>query len=175
MYMQATASALIATCFALNLGCGGAPAAAPASPAPAASEAPAPSASAAPVASAAPAPAALRATWAEAQGTPEQVAYMKAKVMPAMAKVFQDHEPKEFADFSCKTCHGPNREAPQKFLPKLKISTPDAFAKLAKAKPEDVKFMHEVVEPAMAKAMGDQPFDMKTMKGFGCKGCHAIE
>ena len=42
-------------------------------------------------------------------------------------------------------------------------------------KPEMVKFMHEQVEPEMAAAMGQQPFDMKTKTGFGCKGCHSIE
>ena len=34
-------------------------------------------------------------------------------------------------------------------------------------KPDVVKFMSEKVVPDMAAAMGDQPFDPKTHKGFG--------
>ena len=51
----------------------------------------------------------------------------------------------------------------------------DGFQKLQASKPEMVKWMHEVVEPAMAEALGEKPYDMKTNTGFGCKGCHTIE
>ena len=35
---------------------------------------------------------------------------MKEKVTPAMAPLFQQHDASEFADFGCKTCHGPGAE-----------------------------------------------------------------
>ena len=141
-----------------------------------------PSASAAPTDSAAPSasaatsatPPAAMTAWKDDAPIPEQAAYMKANVMPVMGKVFADHDAKKYGDTSCKLCHGPNKENPHKFLPKLKLSG-DGFQKLNAEKPDVVKFMHEQVEPQMAKAMGQQPYDMKTNTGFGCKGCHAVE
>jgi hypothetical protein len=32
--------------------------------------------------------------------------------------------------------------------------------------------MEKQVEPTMASLIGEEPFDVKTMKGFGCLGCH---
>jgi cytochrome c553 len=112
--------------------------------------------------------------WKDDAPVMEQVAFMKANIQPHMGKLFQDHDAKKYADFSCATCHGPNKENPHKFLPKLKLSG-DGFPKLMAEKPEMTKWMHEVVEPEMAKSMGQQPYDMKTNTGFGCKGCHAVE
>ncbi len=112
--------------------------------------------------------------WKDDATIPEQAAFMKVNIQPHMSKVFQDHDAKKYGEFSCKTCHGPNNENPHKFLPKLKLSG-DGFQKLMAEKPEVTKWMHEAVEPEMAKAMGETPYDMKTNTGFGCKGCHAVE
>ncbi len=98
---------------------------------------------------------------------------MKNAVLPRMKKVFVEHEPKEFAEFGCKTCHGPNFQDPDDFLPKLTLKEGKitAFAE----KPEDAKFMAEKVVPEMAAAMGLPAYDPATHKGFGCAGCHTIE
>ncbi len=134
--------------------------------------------SAVPTDSAAPsssvAPAAPMTKWSDDAPMADQAAFMKSTILPHMSKTFQDHDAKKYADFSCKTCHGPNRENPHKFLPKLKMSG-DGVKKLMAEKPEVFKWMHETVEPEMAKSMGAQPYDMTTNTGFGCKGCHAVE
>ena len=100
------------------------------------------------------------------------MAFMKTRVVPAMGPVFKAHAAK-YAEFSCKTCHGPEYKDPHEFLPKLtmKGGTLTAFAE----KPEMAKFMAESVVPNMATAMGLPPYDMKTHQGFGCGGCHTIE
>ena len=98
---------------------------------------------------------------------------MKTHVVPSMKPVFQAADATRYAEFSCKTCHGPGFKAPRDYLPKLtmKDGKLTAFAE----KPEIAKFMAENVAPKMAEAMGLPPFDMQTGKGFGCTGCHAIE
>jgi cytochrome c553 len=108
--------------------------------------------------------------------SPEQKsARMKKEVLPRMSKVFKDHDAAKYEAFSCKTCHGPSFSPdPHKVLPKLKLSG-DGFQKLSAEKPEMVKWMHEAVEPAMAAAMGQKPYDAKTKTGFGCEGCHTVE
>ena len=91
----------------------------------------------------------------------QQMDRMKTVVMPKMSKVFTDHDATKYASFSCKTCHGPEYKQPQQFLPKLKLSG-DGFQKMSADKPDIVKWMHESVEPQMAAAMGEKPYDMKT-------------
>jgi len=90
-----------------------------------------------------------------------------------MRPVFQAENAARYADFGCKTCHGPQLKAPQAYLPKLamKDGKLTAFAE----KPEIAKFMAERVAPTMAAAMGLPPFDMQTGQGFGCAGCHSVE
>src|SRR5262245_3268483 len=36
----------------------------------------------------------------------QKIAFMKQNVMPAMKPVFQNHDPKKFAEFRCTVCHG---------------------------------------------------------------------
>jgi hypothetical protein len=112
------------------------------------------------------------ATWTNDMTKPQQVAFMKAKVMPAMGPVFKAHDATKYADFGCKTCHGQGQN-PHDFLPHLTFTggTITSF----KDKPEMSKWMHEVVVPAMAGAFGQQPYDMKTNTGFGCPGCHTVD
>ncbi len=159
--------------------CGGAEppppaAAAPAAAAPAAA-APAAPAAAAPAAPAAAAPAAPGAQIAFSTMSKEQrLNHMKAVIRPTMAKVFQDYDAKDFADFGCTTCHGDKHGDTHDALPKLKLSG-DGFQKLAAQKPAVMKFMAEKVTPAMATAMGEKPFDPATHQGFGCGGCHAVQ
>jgi hypothetical protein len=166
--------------FAMTLGLLGAVACGPAAPEPATPAAPAttaaPTAAPAPAPTAAPtaAPAAPPAQAAFVTMTNEQkLNHMKTVVSPAMAKVFQAADPKRYADFGCKTCHGDKKQDPHVVIAPLTLSG-DGFKKLAAAKPEVVKFMAEKVTPAMVQAMGAQPYDPATHKGFGCGGCHKV-
>jgi hypothetical protein len=105
-----------------------------------------------------------------------RVKFMKEKVVPAMKTAFQKHDPKEFAEFNCKTCHG--KEGKEK---KFKMPNPDlpeldfAALKAGKQEPEMAKFMAEVVNPDMAKLLGAQPYSDKTPDGFGCLACHVAK
>ncbi|HYQ02650.1 MAG TPA: hypothetical protein VER96_28450 [Polyangiaceae bacterium] len=162
--------------------CGGAPAEpvtpppppAPTAPAPApaatAAEAPKPETAAAPEA---PPAAPAHDIWKEGMTKDEQVAFMKKNVVPEMGPVFKGYDAKRYAEFSCKTCHGPKFKNPKEFLPKLtlkdgKLDIPADDAAIA-------KFMGEQVVPHMAAAMGLKPFDMATHTGFGCGGCHTMQ
>jgi hypothetical protein len=103
----------------------------------------------------------------------QQVAFMSKNVVGSLGKTFKEHDSARYADFSCKTCHGANRQDPHAFLPHLKLEGENLTA--FKTDPEIAKFMHEKVVPAMASAMGLPEYDMKTHQGFGCGGCHAID
>ena len=99
--------------------------------------------------------------------------FMKMYVAPRMAKVFQSWDGKRYADFGCKTCHGPSFARTQNILPRLamKGGTISAFAD----KPEIAKVMSERVAPEMASILNVKPYDPATHRGFGCGGCHAID
>ncbi len=149
-----------------------------ASAAPAASSAPAPApapttSAPAPATSAAPEKVVTPTAWAKGLSKPQQVAFMKEVVMPRMSKVFQGADAKKYAEFGCKTCHGPDFKEPDDFLPHLTMKNGKitAFAE----KPAVSKFMAEKVVPEMAAAMGMKPYDPKTHEGFGCAGCHKID
>jgi len=112
--------------------------------------------------------------WSDSMPTKDKGMFMKKKVVPAMSKVFQDHDAKEYANFGCKTCHGPDmKPKPVEFLPTLHFK--DGKLTEAEKEPEMVKFMHESVEPKMAELFGKKPYDPATKEGFGCNGCHKIE
>jgi cytochrome c551/c552 len=154
--------------------CGGAePAATTPPPPPAGTAAPAPSSTAA--ASATPAANTGAPTMAfSAMTKDQQFQHMKTVIKPTMGKLFAAYDAKEFGDFGCATCHGPNKEDTHKALPKLTLSG-DGFKKLAAEKPAIMKFMAEVVTPQMATSMGEKPFDPATHQGFGCGGCHQVQ
>jgi mono/diheme cytochrome c family protein len=104
----------------------------------------------------------------------QRIAFMKQKVMPAMTPIFQHHDPKDFAEFGCKTCHGPDAkerkfEMPNPGLPKLN------FKDLSKFKKEDLEWMGKEVMPTMAKLLGEEPYSDANPKGFGCLECHTQE
>jgi cytochrome c551/c552 len=105
----------------------------------------------------------------------KKVEVMMNKVVPNVGKLFKEHDAKKYGSFGCATCHGPQKnEDPHKVLPKLTLSN-GGYEKLAKAKPQVVKFMADKIVPAMAEALGDKPFDPATKQGFGCGGCHAVD
>ena len=116
---------------------------------------------------------AVSAVWSKDMTKDQQIAFMKKYVVAPMGDVFKANQPAKYADFSCKTCHGPDAKDPKDYLPKLtfKDGKMTAFAD----KPEVAKFMATAVTPAMAHAMGAQPFDPQTHQGFGCNGCHTVD
>lgn len=189
----------IALCFvlvsALAAACGGGQpeAAAPSNPTEN-SDAAAPSASAAPVESAAPAASAAPAPTAAAlpaapPGPPGpgdwttwshewKLAYMKSTVMPKLGDVFHTYDAKKYAEPKCVLCHGAgvadgSFTMPNPDLPKLDV-TPAGIKKLHSdpKKKKVLEFMGKLVVPTTAELLGEPPFDMKTMTGFGCLNCH---
>lgn len=112
--------------------------------------------------------------WKDDMPAKDKATFMKKKVMPAMTKTFQEYNAKDYANFSCKTCHGPQmKPKPVDFLPELNIK--DGKMKEAEEHPEIAKFMHEKVVPEMAGLFGKPQYDPATQQGFGCGGCHKIK
>jgi len=111
----------------------------------------------------------------------QRLAFMKETVLPAMKTSFQEFDPKKFAEFNCKTCHGAGAQdgsfkMPNPALPVLpSMDKFMAFAKDPKHEPW-VKFMAEKVKPQMAKLLQKPEFDPQTNTGeFGCTACHNME
>jgi hypothetical protein len=106
----------------------------------------------------------------------EQVKFMKTKVNPPMKAAFQKFDPKDYAKFGCKTCHGKD---PQKS--KYKMPNPDlkpldfAAIKAGKEDPKMIEFMSKTVKPQMAKIMGVPEMTETNPKGFGCLACHTMK
>ena len=105
----------------------------------------------------------------------EKAEFMKTKVVPPMKEAFQKFDPKAFANFGCKTCHGKDPKATKFKMPNPELPKLD-FAALenGKQKPKMAEFMGKVVKPQMAEILGDKEFDPKNPKagGFGCLDCH---
>jgi hypothetical protein len=142
--------------------------------APAASAAPAPTASAAPAAPPGPPGPGDWANWSHEW----KLAYMKSTVMPKMGDAFHTYDAKKYDEPKCVLCHGGgvadgSFKMPNPDLPKLDIS-PAGIKKLHgdPKKKKVLEFMGKVVVPTMAGLLGEPPFDMKTMTGFGCLNCH---
>lgn len=101
----------------------------------------------------------------------QRIAFMKQKVVPTMAPLFQRHDAARFAKFSCQTCHGAAAlegefHMPNDALPRLHLGN------LAKHDPEDVEFMTTVVKPMMAKLLKQPEHSRENPDGFGCLACH---
>ncbi len=106
----------------------------------------------------------------------DKVAFMKEKVMPAMKPLFRKFDPKHFARFTCKTCHGKDPKKvkykmPSKDLPELDF---DAI-KAGKEDPKAIEFMSKTVKPEMAKLLNLPEMTESQPKGFGCLGCHTLK
>jgi len=104
---------------------------------------------------------------------------MKVAVMPKMGGLFHDFDAKHYDEPKCALCHGSgvkdgSFKMPNPELPKLDV-TPAGFKAMQAKSPKVVDFMMHQVEPQMAALLGEQPFDPKTMQGFGCLGCHTAK
>ena len=111
----------------------------------------------------------------------QRVAFMKLSVMPEMKKMFQEFDGKQFADFTCKTCHGKGAEDGSFDMPNADIKVlPDEahFPDYMKDPKVNtwVMFMGGKVKPAMAKLLMVPEFNWETKTGeFSCGACHMIE
>jgi hypothetical protein len=130
--------------------------------------------SAAPAASAAPSGPPKAGEW-DTWSKDQKLEYMKTAVMPKLGGMFHDFDGTRYAEPKCALCHGAgvkdgSFKMPNAELPKLDI-TPAGFAALKAKKPKVLDFMMQV-EHTTADLIGEQPFDPKTMQGFGCLNCH---
>jgi hypothetical protein len=180
-------SILVAAGFAGACGGGEPQPVQPENPPPSAAPAASAAASAPPVESAAPAASAAPPASAAPSGPPgpgdwdkwshdQKLAYMKSAVMPKMGGLFHDFDAKKYEEPKCLLCHRTGAKdgsftMPDPGLPVLDISPAGIKATHAKF-PKVVEFMSKQVEITMAGLIGEEPFDMKTMKGFGCLNCH---
>jgi hypothetical protein len=102
----------------------------------------------------------------------DKVKFMKTKVMPAMKAAFQKFDPKEYANFTCKTCHGKDPQGSKHKMPTKDLPALD-FAALKKGEDaKEAKFMADVVKPEMAKLLGEPEMNETNPEGFGCLDCH---
>ena len=107
----------------------------------------------------------------------QQAKFMAKVVMPKFKPMFQQFDPKGFADFKCKTCHGKGAEDHTFKMPNPEIfvlpEAPADFQKLGQDKPDWMKFMPEV-EKTMAETLGIPPYNPAAPdpSQFGCFGCH---
>jgi cytochrome c553 len=117
-------------------------------------------------------------TWAQ-MSKGERMTRMKNVVFPEMKTAFQSADPKDFAQFTCATCHGAGAadktfRMPNPQLPKLP-GDEAGMKRVAADDPAMVKFMSGVVVPRMAAMLDEPPYDPKTHQGFGCFRCHTRE
>lgn len=104
----------------------------------------------------------------------QRIAFMKEKVVPTMAPLFQKHDPDKYKGFDCRSCHGKAADKgefhmPNDALPKLN------FADMSKYKPADIEWMKVDIKPAMARLLRDAEFSPDNPQGFGCLHCHIAE
>lgn len=102
----------------------------------------------------------------------DKVKLMKTKVMPAMKAAFQKFDPKEFANFTCKTCHGKDPQKVKFEMPTKELPALD-FEKLKTGHDKEwVEFMNKIVKPEMAKILNEPEMTETNQSGFGCLHCH---
>jgi hypothetical protein len=106
----------------------------------------------------------------------EKVKFMKQKVMPTMKPLFAKFDAKEFANVTCKTCHGKDPQGSKYKMPSPDLPALDFEAlKAGKGDPKMVEFMSKVVKPEMAKLLNEPEMTETQPKGFGCLDCHEMK
>lgn len=108
----------------------------------------------------------------------QRMDHMGLVVMPAMEKLFKEHNSVEFAEFGCQDCHGDGFDKPpiDFRMPNtlLALDARDPITQNLVDHPETTKFMMENVVPTMAGLLGTKPYDAASKSGFGCFGCHPM-
>jgi cytochrome c553 len=122
----------------------------------------------------APAPKALPDVPFDQLDEAQQHQFMKEVVVPAMQPLFQQHDAKRYAEFGCKTCHGPGVEKHQFDMPNAELPKLN-FSDMSKFKKDDLEWMGKDIMPTMAKLLKQQPYSEENPKGFGCLACHTQE
>jgi hypothetical protein len=106
----------------------------------------------------------------------DKVKFMKQKVMPTMKPLFQKFDAKNFASFTCKTCHGKDPQGTKYKMPSADLPKLDFDAiKAGKEDPKVVEFMSKTVKPEMAKLLNQPEMTESQPKGFGCLACHQMK
>ncbi|NVB78238.1 MAG: hypothetical protein HOV81_07580 [Kofleriaceae bacterium] len=106
----------------------------------------------------------------------DKVKFMKTKVMPAMKPAFQNFDAKEYASFTCKTCHGKDPQKAKYEMPNPELPQLDFEAlKAGKGDPKMVEFMSKTVKPEMAKLLNRPEMTETVHDGFGCLDCHVMK
>jgi len=107
------------------------------------------------------------AKWAELDHD-QRAKFMAQVVVPKMKPLFQAFDPKRFAEFDCRTCHGEGAEHDVFRMPNAQLfalpKTSEGFDALATKKPRWVKFMTDQVKPEMTRILG--------MPALACETCH---
>ncbi len=104
----------------------------------------------------------------------QKIQFMKEKVVPTMGPLFKEHDPQEFAEFGCVTCHGEGAKEGKFHMPNDKL--PKLFGpSMDKHKKEDIEWMGKVIKPTMAKILQEPEYSEQVPDGFGCLHCHEQE
>jgi hypothetical protein len=103
-----------------------------------------------------------------------RIAFMKERVVPVMAPIFQRHNAERFARFDCTTCHGEAAKTGDFVMPNDKLPKigNDVMKKYDRA---DVEWMLNEVKPTMARLLKQQEWSPVDPSGFDCFACHPRE
>jgi hypothetical protein len=109
--------------------------------------------------------------WAD-MNRDQRMEYMGLTVLPGMKALFEQYDPKGFAEFKCQTCHGDDMQAVDYAMPNglFALSKPDPIPDSMDYDADMTKFMLEKVKPEMAKMLGQE-----SNPEFGCFNCHDAE
>lgn len=103
-------------------------------------------------------------------------AFMEQTVMPKMKALFQEFDPQEFSNFTCKTCHGPNAQEVGFHMPNgLAPLNPEHIPAMFQSEKPMAVFMTQKVWPQMTDLLGELPYNPETHEGFSCLHCHATQ
>lgn len=114
--------------------------------------------------------------WADMDAA-QRRAYMEDVVFPQMRDLFVAHDPDRYANFSCESCHGPNREESGHAMPAILGPLPlEGTLEVAEARnPEMTAFMLDEVFPVFVELLDETKFDHDGDEdGYRCTGCHLV-
>lgn len=111
----------------------------------------------------------------------QRMTYMEKVVVPEMKPLFVAIDPKRFATFNCRTCHGPTFDDGSFDMPNPELrtlpSTPAGLVPLLRNKAPYLDAMTKRIKPKMAALLGLVEYDSDHPQpdAFGCHGCHRVE